>query len=246
MGESMGNKSLLNVKTVPITDKLIIRIPTVSEVLDNQDMYFTMVSIITSTPFQYMVQLDDLGIDYTAITPYQMFLTFFPLYIHEDLSILFGDIDLSDFGVYENKQNDTTVLYNPTNDIIIDELVYENMATVLRQINLLKKVLSKPGNENAKEYLLEKERKRLKRLARERKKKSFEISEFEKHVIALVNNKDFKYNYEDVGNLSIYKFYQSFKQIQTNINFNNVMRGVYAGTVDTTKIDKSVLSWIPS
>ncbi|HLR70722.1 MAG TPA: hypothetical protein VK085_04750, partial [Pseudogracilibacillus sp.] len=118
----MGNKSLLNVKTVPITDKLIIRIPTVGEVLDNQDMYFTMVSILTSTPFQYMVQLDDLGIDYTAITPYQMFLTFFPLYIHEDLSILFGDIDLSDFGVYENKQNDTTVLYNPSNDIIIDEL----------------------------------------------------------------------------------------------------------------------------
>ena len=240
----MGSKSLLRADSVEITDKLSLHIPTVGEILDNQDLYFNLVSIFTSTPFQYMVQLDDIHIDYTTITDYQMFLIFFPLYVGEDMSILFGDIDTSNFGIYTNQQNDTTVIYNPTNDVIIDELVYNNIANTLRRVNLIKKVMSKPANENARKYLIEKERKRLKRLARERKKNGNDDSEFEKYIVALVNNKDFKYNYEEVENLSIYKFYQSLRQIQTNIIFNNIMRGVYAGTVDASKIDKRSLSWI--
>ena len=119
----MGSKSLLRADSVEITDKLSLHIPTVGEILDNQDLYFNLVSIFTSTPFQYMVQLDDIHIDYTTITDYQMFLIFFPLYVGEDMSILFGDIDTSNFGIYTNQQNDTTVIYNPTNDVIIDELV---------------------------------------------------------------------------------------------------------------------------
>ena len=82
-------------------------------------------------------------------------------------------------------------------------------------------------------------------LERMRKKKEFEQSDFEKLVIALVNNQSFKYDYDSVNQLSIYNFYQSFQQIQHEINFNNVMRGIYAGTIDTSKLtDKSVLSWI--
>ena len=57
-----------------------------------------------------------------------------------------------------------------------------------------------------------------------------------KLIVALVNNEKFKYNYESIRNLSIYNFYQSFQQIQHEINFNNVMRGVYAGTIDTSKL----------
>lgn len=64
-------------------------------------------------------------------------------------------------------------------------------------------------------------------------------------VIALVNRPEFKYNYEDVMDLSIYKFNQSVQQIRTSITFDNTMIGVYAGTVDPTKmVDKSSLSWI--
>ena len=94
-------------------------------------------------------------------------------------------------------------------------------------------------------YLLEKERRHLKNLERMRKGKEFEQSELEKLIVALVNNEKFKYDYKSIRNLSIYNFYQSFQQIQHEINFNNVMRGVYAGTIDTSKLqDRSVLSWV--
>ena len=50
-----------------------------------------------------------------------------------------------------------------------------------------------------------------------------------------------------IDDVSIYKFNQSLQQIQRKIAFDNTMVGVYAGTVDTSKMaDKDALSWIPN
>lgn len=243
----MENKSLLNQSSVQITDQLSLRIPTVGEILENESTYFSLVSIMTSTPFQYMVQLDDLGVDYTQITDYQMFQIFFPLYAKQDISIIFGDLDLSDIGMYHDNSTDLDVLYSPTSDIKIDEFVYYNMARCMRQMNCIKYERKKPKGEKNKKYFLERERRHLKNLERIRKRKEFAQSEFEKLIVALVNNNRFKYDYDSILALPIYNFYQSFQQIQHDINFNNVMRGIYAGTIDTKKItDKSSLSWIKS
>lgn len=245
MVQSMGSKSLLNKKSVQITDQITIRIPTVGEVLKNESNYFSLVSIMTSTPFQYMVQLDDIGIDYTKITDYQMFRLLFPIYAQNDTSIIFGDLCLSDLQEYYDESTNLTVLYGLESDVKIDEFVYSNMAKLMRQINCIKYERKKPKGEHTKKYLLEKERRHLKNLERMRKKKEYEQSDFELMAIALVNNHNFKYDYESVMNLSIYNFYQSLRQIQHQIDFNNIMRGIYAGTVDSSKLtDRSVLSWI--
>lgn len=241
----MENRSLLNRKSIQITDDLILRIPTVGEILDQESEYFSLISIMTSTPFQYMVQLDDIGIDYTTITDYEMFRLLFPVYAQQDTSVIFGDVYLKDIALYHDNSTDLDVLYSPASGIKIDELVYYNMAKTMRQVNCIKYERKKPKGENTKKYLLEKERRHLKNLERMRKRKEFEQSEFEKLIVALVNNEKFKYNYESIKTLSIYNFYQSFQQIQHEINFNNVMRGVYAGTIDTSKLqDRSVLSWV--
>ena len=241
----MENKSLLNQSSVQITDQLSLRIPTVGEILENESAYFSLVSIMTSTPFQYMVQLDDIGIDYTTITDYEMFRLLFPVYAQQDTSVIFGDVYLKDIALYHDNSTDLDVLYSPASGIKIDELVYYNMAKAMRQVNCIKYERKKPKGEHTRKYLLEKERRHLKNLERMRKGKEFEQSELEKLIVALVNNEKFKYNYESIKTLSIYNFYQSFQQIQHEINFNNVMRGVYAGTIDTSKLqDRSVLSWV--
>ena len=241
----MENRSLLNQSSVQITDQLSLRIPTVGEILENESTYFSLVSIMTSTPFQYMVQLDDLGIDYTKITDFEMFRLLFPLYAQQDISIIFGNLNLKDIAAYHDNSTNLDVLYSPVSDIKIDEFVYFNMARCMRQVNCIKYERKKPKGEHTRKYLLEKERRHLKNLERMRKGKEFEQSELEKLIVALVNNEKFKYDYQSIRNLSIYNFYQSFQQIQHEINFNNVMRGVYAGTIDTSKLqDRNVLSWI--
>ncbi|MBM6686572.1 hypothetical protein H9X90_05030 [Faecalicatena contorta] len=241
----MENKSLLNQSSVKITDQITLNIPTIGEILDNEAMYFSIVSVMTATPYQYMVQLDDIGIDYTKITDYQLFQIFFPIYAQNDVSIIFGDLNLKDIALYHDQKTNLDVLYSPLSDTTIDEFVYYQMARTMRQINCIKYERKRPKGEHTKKYLLEKERRHLKNLERKRKNREYEQSELEKLVVALVNNNHFKYDYDSVRNLSIYNFYQSYKQIQHEINFNNIMRGVYAGTIDTTKLqDKSCLSWI--
>ncbi|MBQ0036426.1 MAG: hypothetical protein KBT35_05870 [Firmicutes bacterium] len=237
-----NKKSLLKLNEIQITDDLNIKIPTVGEVLDDEQLYYAIIQSLTSTPFQYMVQLDDMGIDYTDITEYQLFLMLFPTFAQGDMSIIFGDTNLSDCIACHNVSNDTDVIYSPSMDkIIFDELIYIEFTDLLRKINLIEKIKTKPGNEEAKKYLLEKERKKQKRNS----KKPYEPY-LEKLVISLVNTSEFKYNYEETMNLSIYQFMKSFEQIQRKISFDKTMIGVYAGTVDTSKLsDKSILSWIP-
>ncbi len=235
-------KSLLSLSCVEIPDTgLAIRIPTVGEILEDEQHYYSLISSLTATPFQYMVQLDDMGIDFTTVTDYQLFMMLFPSFAQEDIRILFGDTDLSDIAMYKNQQNNTYLLHSVRSNITIDEYVYHQIADRIRQINGLPKETRRPGNSEAKEFRIKLERKKQKRNA----KKPYEPY-LEKLVVALVNRAEFKYNYEQAYGLTIYQFNRSFEQIKTSINFDNTMIGVYAGTVDTSKLkDRSCLSWLP-
>lgn len=236
-----NKKSLLTLTSIKVLPNLSIRIPTVKEILDDEQHYYSLITSLTSTPFQYMVQLDDMGIDFTTITDYQLFVMMFPLLAKGDLSILFGDLDLSDIKIKDNHENGSFTLYSHKNNMIIDELLYVQIVNCIRKINNLKRENRKPGNNEAKEFRIKLERKKQKRNS----KKPYQPY-LEKLVIALVNNPNFKYNYEQVGDLTIFQFNQSLEQIKTTINFHNTMIGVYAGTVDASKIkDKSCLSWLP-
>lgn len=237
-----NRKSLLKLSSVQIPDTILsIRIPTVGEVLEDEQHYYSLISSLTATPFQYMVQLDNIGLDFTTVTDYQLFMMLFPSFVQGDISILFGDTDFSDIQIQKNDQNDTYILYSKKSNLTIDELVYSRMVEIIRKINGLKRETRKPGNDEAKEFRINLERKRQKRNAN----KPYEPY-LEKIVVALVNRPEFKYNYETVEDLTIYQFNQSFEQIKTSINFDNTMIGVYAGTVDTSKIkDRSCLSWLP-
>lgn len=234
-----NKKSLLKLSSIKILPNLSIRIPTVGEILENEQHYYSLVSSLTASPFQYMVQLDDIGLDFTKVTEFQLFMMLFPSFARENIQILFGDIDLSDIKI--NNQNEMFTLYSPKNNLIIDEYIYSQIVEIIRKINGLKRETRKPGNNEAKEFRIKLERKKQKRNAN----KPYEPY-LEKIVIALVNRPEFKYNYETVDRLSIYQFNQSFEQIKTSINFDTTMIGVYAGTIDTSKLkDRSCLSWLP-
>ena len=157
------------------------------------------------------------------------------------LDFIFKDFSIDGFQILSENGDPDTILFNPETGTKIDKIVYANIAAQIRKINLFQYVKIKPGNEEAKRYLLEKEEKKRKRMA----KRPYEPY-LEKLVIALVNTSEFSYTYETCMDLSIYNFNQSLKQIQNKVNYDNTMIGVYAGTINISKVgDKSALSWIP-
>ena len=156
-------QNLLFKDEIDITNKIKLRIPTLGEILDDEDNYYSLVTLFTATPYDLMVQLDDLGIDFTTINDYQLFLIMFDTIKEYDTKILFKDTDFSKFKLFTDDKNQRIILKDEENDVIIDPIAHEQIAEALRKINNLTKNTKKPANEEAKKYLLERARKRLRR-----------------------------------------------------------------------------------
>lgn len=222
-----------------INDYIRIVIPTVGQILDNEDAYYAALGAIVATPYDYMVQLDDIGIDFSTINDYELFMLLFNGLKSMDTSLIFGDLDLSGFSAAVNKENDMPCMVNFETGAVIDRGIYTRMCKVLCQINEIKRVDKDPGNEAAKKYMIERARKKQKRAANKPKRSFLEDS-----ITALVNTEQFKYDYESVKNITIYQFNSSLHQIMHKIDFDNLMIGVYAGTVSTKDISSDKLNWI--
>ncbi len=231
--------SLLYDRVVQINDKIGIVIPTVGEILDQEDAYYSIISVLTAMPIDYMVQLDDIGVDFTTINEYDLFLMLFNGIKDLDTSLVFHDLDLTKFTLGQNTETGAMVLYDEENDIVIDRVIHTRIANLLRKIHHIEKDNHKPGNKDAQEYMLERARKKAKR-----KKKRKTESQLEQLIIAMVNTEQFKYGYEGTRELSIYQFNESVRQIQKKVDFDNKMHGVYAGTVDPKKLSPDELNWL--
>ena len=108
----MPTRHLLYQKDIPINDYIRVMIPTVGEVLENEDSYYSMVSMLTAMPIDMMVQLDDIGIDFTTINEWELFLLLFNSLKEQDTSLIFGDFDLKPFQPAINPQNGNVILVN--------------------------------------------------------------------------------------------------------------------------------------
>ena len=232
-------KSLLYETEHRINDYISIRIPTVGEIIDNEDDYYGNIALIVSTPYDMMVQLDDVGIDFTKINNWELFCLLFKELQTRDLSLIFGDLDLTGFETAINKQNGNIVLINNETGAVIDRAIHDQICRFLRNVLCLEKNNKQPANDEAKKFMIERARKKMRRNMRRAEK-----SQFENYIVALVNTSEFPYNYETVLGLTIYQFYASLHQIVKKVKFDNLMIGCYAGTVNMKEIDQKELNWI--
>lgn len=234
--------NLLKVRNYKVNDKISVHVPTVDEIFDFGDQkYYSIVQTLVATPFDLMVELDDIGIDYETITDYQLFILMMEsIAVNEDdTSILFGDMNLKGFQEAVNPQNGEKVLWSKDNDIVIDQMIALEICNAIRKIHFWEAPIGRAGNAEAKRYLIERNRKKKKRLAK-KPYKSF----LESMIISLVNTEEFPYNYETVMELSVYKLNASWRQIQKKKHWEQTMNGVYFGTVDTTKINLEKINWL--
>ena len=159
----MATLNLLYKQEYAINEHIKIQIPTVGEVLDNEDDYYTMVTMLTAMPVDMMVQLDDIGVDFTAINEYELFLILFNALKDKDTSLIFGELDLKPFRSAVNPQNNTIVLRNKETGVVIDRGIQGQIASVLRKIHNLKRNNRKPANQEAREYMLQRAREKMRR-----------------------------------------------------------------------------------
>ncbi len=235
----MSTINLLYQRQYQINDEISIIIPTVGEIIDNEDDYYSLVSTITAMPIDFMVQLDSIGIDFTSINEYDLFLLMFETIKSNNTRLIFGDLDLNKFEIAVNEQNGKLVLIDRKNEIIIDRAIHNQIASVLRKIHHLEKNRRKPANDEAKEYMLKRAKEKQRR---NRNRKS--TSHLESLIVAMVNTEQYKYDFERTKELSIYQFNESVRQVIKKVDYDNKMYGVYTGNIKAKELSQDDLNWL--
>jgi hypothetical protein len=236
----MRKRHLLFSHQVVINDYLHIEIPTVGQVIDNEDDYYSTLALVTSSPYDMMVQLDDMGIDFTEITEYELFLVMFHTIAEQDTSMLFGDLDLSKFKPVIDQSGDV-LLRDSDTGYVIDIALYNDICTILRQIHGLERHIGKPVNEATKKYIIDRARKKMKRRLA---KGGREDSQLESLIVAYVNAEQTSFTFDEVRDMTIYQFNESLKQVIKKVDYNNRMHGIYSGTVSAKDMSRDDLNWL--
>lgn len=140
-----------------ISNYIKIRQPTLLEVCEyGEQDYYSMIHLLTATPQSMKAQLWDMGIDYTEITPYELFYNMLVnMFPQEKTSIIFGDLDLTSFQPMKRTDNGDIVLYQEIEESV--GLVNKKRSSIFKRVmnKLLKKSTSNPLPKKIEEILID-------------------------------------------------------------------------------------------
>lgn len=218
-----------------LNDKITIRQPTVGDLirLGEKDVY-SVVHIFTANTTSYRLILWDMGIDWCKITDYDLFQLLCPTLSQSSTEFLFGDIDFSKLQRYKKviNEEETVVLYDPEQDIEIDQSTYEKLAWYVRNMfNIFPKNEFAKGK-STKESIIEEDR-----LNFERHKKEEYQSTLLPLISSCLNHPGFKYSKKELMNVGIVEFMDSVQRLQIYESSTALLKGAYSGFMDTSKID---------
>lgn len=250
----MNKFSLLNRHEYKISDNIIVHIPTVGEIRNEQNdenEYYRIFSVFIKTPCDAMVELDDIGIDYTQVSEYELFLMIICSYLDDKKNAedkywdaIFPYLKKSDLTMLNS--NGKIVIVNKNNEIVIDENVYGLLSDFLRTILNVEKNMEyyKVPELETRKYIIDRQRLKQKREIerQKRNKKQKSPSVLDGVILFLVNNCNFKYDFDSIQKITIYDLWACYKQISTNKEIDGIMTGYWMGNVDLKKIDNSKLN----
>lgn len=236
-----------------ISDKIRIHQPTLSEICDyGEQEYYAMVSNLTAAGADLKWQLDEIGLDYTQISDFQLFYSMLvPSFTKERTKILFGELDFNSFQLFVRKESDCSseseeedstgeiIMYDQTNDIVIDESIYQCIAEGLRNIHGMKRNDQKPANESTRRILIQDAKDEYLK----NKQKPYH-STLKNLISAMINSEGFKFSHETVWNMKINAFMDSVRRITKIKNADLLMQSGYSGFgINLKTIKKEELDW---
>ena len=258
-----------------VSKHIVIHQPTLGEICDyGEQKYYSMVHQFCSTPQNLKWQLWDIGIDYTEITPFELFcLYIYKSFTKDETSIIFGDLDFTKFKL-RHREDGSLYLYQEVER-------NENQSFAEKKRALWRKFMRISGVETPSEdndvdiiiideftykvitdylcnsHVIEQDLKvpaneSTKMILIEDAKEEYEMNKHKKIssqlknlISAMVNCEGFKMNHTDVWDLKISAFMDSVKRISKIKNANLLLQSGYSGFgINLKEIDKKQLDWL--
>lgn len=204
-----------------------------------------MVHTLCSVGADLKWQLNDIGIDYTKISDYELFYSILSRgYSKEDTKILFGDIlDFSQMQiVYDNNIEDNIMIQFLENgsQIRIDKFIYSSIVNILRKMHKFRRNDELPGNEATRQILIDDARDEYEE-NKNRPSKSYLLP----LISTMVNSEGFKRDDVTVFDMKIRAFMDSVARVGKIKNAELLLQSGYSGFgIDLKKIDKETLNYM--
>lgn len=220
-----------------INDKIKIHQPLVGELIKCERDYFSVVHTLTAIPSDMKSQLWDMGLDWCELEDFELFIMLAPTLSIERTKILFGDLDFSKLRPFRNNQNGDIVLADRESEIIIDQLIYTRIVNYLRKLHNITPKVEKTKSKTVKKWLIDEDRQRI--LTSQNKP-------FKSYLLPLISSVKVKQGYtkDYVRNMGLTELFDEVARLQIINNADHLLQGVYAGTIDIKKLDKSELNWM--
>ena len=221
-----------------INDYIKITQPLIGEVVDyGEAQYFSMVHTLTAIPSDMKSQLWDLGLDWTEMDDFELFMMLVQTLTLDKTSILFGDLDFSKLKPFKNNQNGDIVLADKETGIIIDKMIYLRIMSYLRKLHNITPKVEKAANKMTKKVLIEEDRQKI-LLAKDKPFKSYLLP-----LISAIKVKQ-GYTKDYVRNMGLYEFFDDIARAQVINNADHLLSGAYSGMMDLKKVNKQEFNWM--
>lgn len=222
-----------------VNDYITIHSPSIGDIINfGEKRYFSVIHSLTCIPSDMKSQLFDMGIDYEAISDYELFIMLSRTLKQSDTSILFDNLDLSKFEIGRNN-SDNIILFNSETNQIIDELAYMKLSGYLRKYHGIIPKIEKAATKTTKKLLIQLDRDEIARAQKNGYK-----SQLKSLVSAMMRYPGFKYKSNELKQCSYYEFLDTIYGAQIYVSSTALLKGSYSGMIDTSKINKKEFNWM--
>jgi hypothetical protein len=216
---------------------IVITLPKLGELVKfGEREYYSMIQTITAIPSEMKSQLWDMGLDWTKMTDFQLFMMLAPTLPQDKTSIIFGDINFQALHPFENKENETVFLGDPETGVVIDELAFGKIHSYLCTAHNLTKKVEKAANEFTKKFMIDEDRQKILHNSKQPYKS------FLKPLISSVKCR-MGYTLDYVKNMGLVEFFDDLSRLQIIVSTDALLQGSYSGFCDTSKIPKKNFDW---
>ena len=197
-----------------------------------------MVHTLTAIPSDCKAMLyDQMGIYWTEIEDFDLFVMFSQTLTPDKTGIIFGDLDLSKLKPYRHPHNDEIILADKESGIIIDKLIYMRMMTFLRKLHNITPKPERAKGKRAREAMIDEDR---------RNREYNKDKPFRSYLLPLISAVKVKQGYtkDYVRNMGLYEFFDDLSRMQVIDSANHLLNGMYCGMADLSKVDRKELNWL--
>ena len=241
-------------KPFDVGNGMTIYQPTIGQILNiGEEKFYSTLYIFVGNPTMFRLQLWDMGVDWNKITSYDLFMSTITGINKEVSDLLFGDLDFSGFALYGknieqiNDDGETEIiqiptLYSQSLDIEISKDDYTIISEYLQVMFNIHPKVERAKGRATKEAIIEEDRMNLAMRQKEKQSGSILLP----LISSCLNHPGFKYKLNELEDVGICYFMDSVQRLQVYESSTAVMKGMYSGFVDGSKIKPENYNWMRS